>query len=146
MSHFSPYGGFRWTEAENFHVDRETSPTASRWCTLEVDLEYAKSLYDVHTDYPLASERILPNNGIFSGYCLKIKNKFSVSDSSVENLVSHLNNELKYICLLSKLVVIYITWNEVSKDTWWLEIYSVTMIETTCSILYREEDYCEKWL
>ena len=46
-------------------------------CILEVDLEYPKSLHDLHSDYPLAPEQIKANE--------------------VPNLILNLGDKVKYI-------------------------------------------------
>ena len=38
---------------------------------LEVDLEYSQKLHDIHTDYPLAPEKINIPKGWLSKCCLK---------------------------------------------------------------------------
>ena len=42
---------------------------------LEVDLEYPKSLHDLHNDYPLAAEKVKVNKEMLSEYCKKNKTK-----------------------------------------------------------------------
>ena len=63
MSKLLPTHGFEWMKKSEL----ETWELHS--CILEVDLEYPKSLHDLHTDYPLAPERVEVN---------KIKNLFPV--------------------------------------------------------------------
>jgi len=40
---------------------REISSQEGCGCILEVDLEYSKELHNLHSDYPLAPERIVVN-------------------------------------------------------------------------------------
>ena len=55
MSKPLPTHGFKWMKVEEL----ETWELYS--CILEVDLEYPKSLHDLHNDYPLAPEQIVVN-------------------------------------------------------------------------------------
>ena len=50
-----PTHGFKWMEVSVLETWENHS------CILEVDLEYLKSLHDLHTDYPLAPEHIEVN-------------------------------------------------------------------------------------
>ena len=71
MSKSLPTHGFKWMnvdELENWELHS---------CILEVDLEYPKSLHDLHNDYPLAPEQIEVNN--------------------VDKLISNLWNKKKYV-------------------------------------------------
>ena len=55
MSKLLPMHGFQWMKVKEL----ETWELHS--CILEVELEYPKSLYDLHSDYPLAPEQIEVN-------------------------------------------------------------------------------------
>ena len=55
MSKLLPTHGFKWMKVDEL----ETWELHS--CILEVDLEYPKSLHDLHNDYPLAPEQIVVN-------------------------------------------------------------------------------------
>jgi len=63
---------FKWMNEEELEDWRSFSS-----CILEVDLEYPKSLHDLHNDYPLAPERVTVNN--------------------VEKLIPNLRNKNKYV-------------------------------------------------
>ena len=76
MSKPLPTHGFKWmgeSELENWEKHS---------CILEVDLEYPKSLHDLHNDYPLAPERIevnkidklIPNLGYKEKYIIHYEN------------------------------------------------------------------------
>ena len=64
MSEPLPTHDFKWMKVSEL----ETWELHS--CILEVDLEYPKSLHDLHSDYPLAPERVEVN---------KIKKTYSQS-------------------------------------------------------------------
>ena len=76
MSKPLPTHGFKWMKVS----DLETWENHS--CILEVDLEYPKSLHDLHSDYPLAPEQIkvnkvsklIPNLGDKEKYILPYEN------------------------------------------------------------------------
>ena len=73
MSKPLPTHGFKWMELETWE---------NHSCILEVDLEYPKSLHDLHSDYPLAPEQIkvnkvsklIPNLGDKEKYILHYEN------------------------------------------------------------------------
>ena len=71
MSKQLPTSGFK------LMTDDELDDWKHLSCFLEVDLEYAEDLHDLHNDYPLAPERI------------KIRN--------VEKLIPKLNNKTNYV-------------------------------------------------
>ena len=71
MSKQLPTSWFEWT------TDNELGDWKHLSCFLEVDLEYPEDLHDLHSDYPLAPERI------------KIGN--------VEKLIPNLNNKTNYV-------------------------------------------------
>ena len=71
MSKPLPMQGFEWME------ESELETWENQSCILEVDLEYPKSLNDLHSDYPLAPERVEVNE--------------------VDKLIPNLRNKVKYI-------------------------------------------------
>ena len=76
MSNPLPTHGFKWMKVDEL----ETWELHS--CILEVDLEYPKSLHDLHNDYPLAPDQIvvnkisklIPNLGDKKNYILHYEN------------------------------------------------------------------------
>ena len=71
MSKQLPTSGFKWM------TDDELGDWEHLSCILEVDLEYREQLHNLHSDYPLAPER------------LKIGN--------IEKLIPNLNNKSNYV-------------------------------------------------
>ena len=79
MSKPLPTHGFKWMKVNELETWENYS------CILEVDLEYPKSLHDLHSDYPLAPEQIevnkvlelIPNLGDKKKY-MKTLNNISV--------------------------------------------------------------------
>ena len=76
MSKPLPTCYFKWIATDELDNWRNHS------CILEVDLEYSRSLHDLHNDYPLAPERIkvnkveklIPNLGDNEKYVLHYEN------------------------------------------------------------------------
>ena len=66
-------------------------------CILEVDLQYPKSLHDLHSDYPLAPEKIEVNK----------VNKLIPNLRNKKNYVIHCENLKQYLNLGLKLIHIH---------------------------------------
>ena len=49
MYKFSPTSEFKWIDPKEFDLNKYTSNN-SKWCVLEVDLEYRKELGELHND------------------------------------------------------------------------------------------------
>ena len=91
MSKPLPTHGFKWMnkyELENWEKHS---------CILEVDLEYLKSLHDLHNDYPLAPEKIKVNK----------VNKLILNLWNKKKYVIHYENLKQYLSLGLKLVKIH---------------------------------------
>ena len=57
MSKFLPTSGFEWIDPTEFDLNKY-SINISKECVLEVDPEYPKELWELHNDYPLASDKM----------------------------------------------------------------------------------------
>ena len=77
MSQPLPTRGFKWMNDDELK-DWRDMPNG-KGCILEVDLEYPKELHDLHNDYPLAPENIVPPG------------------SKVSKLVPNLDDKNKYV-------------------------------------------------
>ena len=86
MSKPLPTHGFKWMNVSELQI-WEKQP-----CILEVDLEYPKSLHDLHSDYPLAPEQIEANKVDKLIPNLWNKKKYVIH---YENLKQYLNLGLK---------------------------------------------------
>ena len=86
MSKPLPTHGFKWMEV------RELETWENHSCILEVDLEYPKSLHDLHSDYPLAPEQIEVNKVLKLILNLGDKKKYILH---YENLKQYLTLGLK---------------------------------------------------
>ena len=91
MSKSLPTHGFKWMEED------EKNNWKNYFCILEVDLEYPKSLHDLHNDYPLAPEQIVVN---------KVE-KLIPNLGDKKNYVNHYENLKQYLNLGLKLTHIH---------------------------------------
>ena len=57
MSKILPTSGLKWIDPKEFDLNKYTS-NSSKGCVLEVDLECPKELRELHSNYPLASDKI----------------------------------------------------------------------------------------
>ena len=85
MSKFPPASGFKWIDPKDFELNKY-SRNSSKGCVLEVDLEYAKDLPELHNDYLLAPDKI----EMLSDYQLKIDDLYNISTVNVKELVPNL--------------------------------------------------------
>ena len=97
MSEFLPYGRFKWLkDVDGFDVNSvsEKSPIGH---FLEVNIEYADELYELHKDYLLAPEKLDVSSDMLLKYCKKIADKYEIKIIDVKTLVPHLGNKTKYV-------------------------------------------------
>ena len=88
MSMKLPTEGFKWMskgELETLFQQQESNTWNRNPCILEVDLEYPKELHDLHSDYPLAPERL-------------------VCENNVEKLIPNLRDKKKYVVHYKNLI------------------------------------------
>ena len=76
MSQYLPYNDFKWVKNIDTIGQKliQIKKDSSTGYILEEDLEYPKSLYKEHNDYPIAPEKINIPKKWLSKYCLKIEN------------------------------------------------------------------------
>ena len=86
-----PMYGCKWMEVS------ELENWENHSCILEVDLEYPRSLPDLHSDYPLAPEQIKVNN----------MKKLIPSLGNKEKYILHYENLKQYLSLGLKLIKIH---------------------------------------
>ena len=79
MSKPLPIRGFEWMNEEELDDWKNISREEGKGCLLEVGLEYPEELHDLHNDYPLAPENIIPEG------------------SKVHKLIPNLYNKTKYV-------------------------------------------------
>ena len=64
---------------------------------LEVDLEYPPELHDLHSDYPLAPEKMRISHTMLSPYQHDLKEELGYKPAQVEKLIPNLWNKEKYV-------------------------------------------------
>ena len=64
---------------------------------LEVDLEYPDELYELHSDYPLVSEKLAIPYEMLSDYCKKVADKYEIKVGNVKKLIPNLGNKTNYV-------------------------------------------------
>ena len=99
MSQYLPTGNFKWmTDKEISKIDLgKYRADGKKGLILEVDLEYPQELYDIHNDYPVASEKVKISNNMLSAYCKKIAEKYNISIGLVSKLIPTLRDKIEYI-------------------------------------------------
>ena len=68
MSKFLSTSGYKWINPKEFDLNKYTSKS-SKWCALEVDLEYPKELRELCNNYQLAPDKIEIKREILSKDC-----------------------------------------------------------------------------
>ena len=87
-----PVGDFKWLSVKEIEsLDVMTiEDDAETGYILEVDLEYPKELHDLHSDYPLAPEKMLISHEMPSPYQQQLKQDLGYKPAKVEKLVPNL--------------------------------------------------------
>ena len=73
MSEFLPISGFKSIDPKEFGMKKYTTNNWKGW-VYKVDLEYPKELQELHSDYPLAADKIEIKKEVLFSYQLKIAN------------------------------------------------------------------------
>ena len=94
-----PVSGFKWvTEQEIVNLNvMEVADDAETGYFLEVDLEYPPELHDLHSDYPLAPEKMQITPEMLSPYQLQLKEELNYKPAKVEKLLPNLWSKTKYV-------------------------------------------------
>ena len=88
MSKYLPYEKFECLEnIDKFDVMSINEKNDIRYF-LEVDLEYADELHELHNGYPLAPEKLAVTNDMLSKYCKEIADKYDIKVGDVKKLNS----------------------------------------------------------
>ena len=100
MSQYLSTDNFRWmTDKEISKIDLGKYKTdGKKGLILEVDLEYAQELHDLHNNYPVAPEKTkVSRKNMLSGYCKKIAEKYNISIGQVKKLIPTLKDKKEYV-------------------------------------------------
>ena len=99
MNQYLPTGSFRWmTDKEINKIDlAKYKENGKKGLILEVDLEYPQELHDLNNDYLVAPEKTKVSNGMLSGYCKKIAEKYNISIGLVSKLIPTLRDKKEYV-------------------------------------------------
>ena len=99
MSQPLPIRDFEWMperQIASFDVTTVTDDADTGYI-LEVDLEYPPELHDLHSDYPLAPEKIEISPEMLARYQLNLKDELEYTPAKVAKLVPNLWNKRKYV-------------------------------------------------
>ena len=96
MFKFIPTTRFEWIDPKEFDLNKYTS-NSLEGCVLEVDLEYPQELRELHSDYPLALDKIETKREMLSDYLLQLADLYSISNCIVKKLVPTFFDKEKYV-------------------------------------------------
>ena len=96
MIQYLPTDKFKFIDTENCDVNKVKDGDEYGY-RLEVDLEYSHELHNSHSDYPLASERLIISNNMLGSYSKDIKKKLCIGNSKIEISVPNLFNTTKFV-------------------------------------------------
>ncbi|CAB4011854.1 hypothetical protein AC249_AIPGENE9596, partial [Paramuricea clavata] len=100
MSEELPYGKFRWIDVDKVKLE-DYGKGKEKGLILEVDLEYPSELHKLHSDYPLAPEKMEISDDMSTGV-----KKLVTTLTGKTSYVCHVNNLKLYMGLGMKLVKI----------------------------------------
>ena len=105
MSMKLPTHGFKWLTGGEMEKNYENRHNLNKIpCILEVDLEYANNLHDLHNDYPLCPEKVKCKNGVEKlipnlrdkkKYVLHYKNLIQCLDMGLK--IKHIHRGIKFV-------------------------------------------------
>ena len=96
MTQHLPKSGFHWKRVMPTEEQiMKMRPNSKKGWILEVDLEYPAYLHDAHNDYPLAPEKIKPQQ--MSEYQRRLMNGLNLAMPGTEKLVLTLEDKEKYV-------------------------------------------------
>ena len=92
-----PTGDFQWVEDVSEFDVTTVAPDADIGYILEVDLEYPPELHELHSDYPLAPEKMEISHDMLSPYQVKLKEELGYKPVKVEKLLPNLWDKERYV-------------------------------------------------
>ena len=97
MSEYLPYKEFEWLKnVDGFDVNSINEKSEIGYF-LEVDLKYSDELHDLHNDYPLAPEKLVVTNDMFSKYSKRTADEHDIKVGDVKKLIPNLRDKTKYV-------------------------------------------------
>ena len=90
-----PVCDFQWMDSELDVLS--ATPDADIGYILEVDLEYPPELHDLHSDYPLAPEKLEISHDMLSSYQRELKQELGYKPAKVEKLLPNLWDKDHYV-------------------------------------------------
>ena len=97
MSHYLPYGGFKWLKNVGEFDVMSINEESLIGYSLEVDLKYSDKLHELHNDYPIAPEKLVVSSDILSNYCKKIADKYEIKVGDVRKLIPNFGTKTNYV-------------------------------------------------
>ena len=97
MSEYLPYEGFKWLRNVDGFDMMLIGKESKTGYILEVYLEYPDELYELHSDYPLVSEKLAIPYEMLSDYCKKVADKYEIKVGNVKKLIPNLGNKTNYV-------------------------------------------------
>lgn len=94
-----PEGGFVWLNEEEI-IDLDLAnigDDGEEEHIPEMNLEYPSEHHDIHSDYPLAPEKLKVTTDMLSPYCQQLARDLRLKSGSVSKLVPNLNDKTKHI-------------------------------------------------
>ena len=91
-----PTSRFKWIDPKEFDLNKHTS-NSLEGCVFQVDLEYPQELRELHSDYPLAPDKIKTKRKMLSNYLLQIADLYSIPNCIVKKLVPTFFDKEKYV-------------------------------------------------
>ena len=85
MNGYHHYGGLKWLKkVDNFDVNLICEKCTIGYI-LEVDLEYPDEVHVLHSDYPLAPEKLAIPYEMLPDYCKKIADEYGIKVGDIKN-------------------------------------------------------------
>ena len=99
MSQYLLTGNFRWMKDKKINkIDLgKYKADGKKGLIPEVDLEYPRELHNLHSDYPVAPEKVKVSKNMLSEYCKKIAEKYNISIGQVSKLIPALKDKKEYV-------------------------------------------------